>query len=233
MSEDLGLGLAPGDPHYRAFVGPPEDYDLITAMTFGLLTSLGLRQHHRLLDIGCGSLRIGRVLIPYLNAERYVGIEPNRWLIEEGVAKEVGQDSVALKRPTFCEDDSTRPLRGGEPIDFAVAQSIFSHCGMDLLDHWLGEVAAVLGPSGALVATFLIGESDPEESGWIYPSCVQFRPETMEAQAARHGFSFQILDWRHPRQTWGLFARPGFDVSWLNGRPLGWNTWLEHTLKAG
>jgi len=40
--ENLGLGLKPGDPHYRAYVGPPEDYDLIAAMTFNLLTTLGL-----------------------------------------------------------------------------------------------------------------------------------------------------------------------------------------------
>ena len=65
--EDLGLGLRPGDPQYRAYVGPPEDYDLIAAMVFNLLTTLGLRQHHSVLDIGCGSLRIGRLLIPYLN----------------------------------------------------------------------------------------------------------------------------------------------------------------------
>ena len=65
--QDLGIGLVPGDPHYRAFVGPPEDYDLVSAMSFGLLTALGLRQHHALLDIGCGSMRVGRLLIPYLN----------------------------------------------------------------------------------------------------------------------------------------------------------------------
>ena len=43
--EDLGLGLKPGDAQYRAYVGPPEDYDLVAAMTFNLLTTLGLRQH--------------------------------------------------------------------------------------------------------------------------------------------------------------------------------------------
>ncbi|MBK5117071.1 MAG: hypothetical protein JJE23_09160 [Thermoleophilia bacterium] len=48
----------------RGYVGPPEYFDLITAMSFGLLTVLGLRERHRLLDIGCGSLRVGRVLIP-------------------------------------------------------------------------------------------------------------------------------------------------------------------------
>ena len=80
--EDLGAGLKPGDPHYRAYVGPPEDYDLIAAMTFNLLTTLGLRQHHSLLDVGCGSLRIGRLLIPYLNRKKYFGLEPHQWLVE-------------------------------------------------------------------------------------------------------------------------------------------------------
>lgn len=54
----LGKGKKPGDHHYRAYVGPPQDYDFIAAMTFNLATTVGLRQHHRLLDIGCGSLRL-------------------------------------------------------------------------------------------------------------------------------------------------------------------------------
>ena len=32
---------------YRAYVGPLGDYGLFSAMVFSLLTSLGLRQHHR------------------------------------------------------------------------------------------------------------------------------------------------------------------------------------------
>ena len=69
----LGLDLNAGDEHYRAYVGPPADYDLVSAMVFNLLTSMGLRQHHRVLDIGCGSLRVGRLLIPYLNPKNYFG----------------------------------------------------------------------------------------------------------------------------------------------------------------
>ncbi len=99
--ESLGVGLKPGDAHYRAYVGPPEDYDLIAAMTFNLLTTLGLRQHHSLLDVGCGSLRIGRLLIPYLNRGKYFGIEPNEWLVEEGIRRELGEGLVQIKDPTF------------------------------------------------------------------------------------------------------------------------------------
>src|SRR5438046_10385380 len=104
--ENLGLGLKPGDPHYRAYVGPPEDYDLIAAMTFNLLTTLGLRQSHSLLDVGCGSLRIGRLLIPYLNRRKYFGLEPHDWLVEEGINHELGEEEVHIKRPTYVCADS-------------------------------------------------------------------------------------------------------------------------------
>jgi SAM-dependent methyltransferase len=55
------------------------------ATQFRLLTTLGLREHHSLLDFGCGSLRAGRLLIPYLLPGRYYGLEPNRCLIEDGI----------------------------------------------------------------------------------------------------------------------------------------------------
>ena len=108
--ESLGVGLKPGDAHYRAYVGPPEDYDLIAAMAFNLLTTLGLRQHHSLLDVGCGSLRIGRLLIPYLNRGKYFGIEPNEWLVREGIKRELGETLLQIKCPTFFFSDSPETI---------------------------------------------------------------------------------------------------------------------------
>lgn len=230
--EDLGLGLKPGDPHYRAYVGPPEDYDLIAAMTFNLLTTLGLRQHHSLLDIGCGSLRIGRLLIPYLNRGKYFGVEPNEWLVKEGIRRELGQSLVEIKRPTFFFTDSFERIAEAETaFNFAVAQSIFSHCGLDRIRGWLSAISRSLAQDGALVATFLIGEEDSPRTGWIYPECVKYRPATLERAAAEVNLRFEILDWKHPRQTWALFAASKFDSSWLKDRPLTWNTGLERALK--
>jgi SAM-dependent methyltransferase len=230
--EDLGLGLKPGDPHYRAYVGPPEDYDLIAAMTFNLLTTLGLRQHHSLLDIGCGSLRIGRLLIPYLNRGKYFGIEPNEWLVEVGIRRELGETLVQIKRPTFFFSDSPNTIAQEKiAFDFALAQSIFSHCGLDLIKGWLSAISSSLAEDGALVATFLIGEEDSAQTGWIYPDCVNYRPATLERAAKDANLRFEILDWKHPRQTWALFAAPGFDSSWFNEHPLTWNTGLERALR--
>ena len=231
-SEDLGLGLKPGDAHYRAYVGPPEDYDLIAAMTFNLLTTLGLRQHHSLLDIGCGSLRVGRLLIPYLNQGKYFGVEPHEWLVAEGIKCELGETSVEVKRPTFFFSDSPNVvLQAKIPFDFALAQSIFSHCGPDLVKDWLSAVSRSLADNGALVATFLPGQEDPKQMGWVYPECVNYRPATLEKAAAEANLRFEILDWKHPRQTWALFAAPKFDSEWFKNQPLTWNAALDRALR--
>lgn len=228
QAESLGLGLKPGDAHYRAYVGPPQDYDLIAAMSFNLLTTLGLRQHHTLLDIGCGSLRIGRLLIPYLNRGHYFGIEPNAWLVEEGVRREIGEALLQIKRPKFFYSDSPETLiLAKASIDFALAQSIFSHCGLDLTSRWLSGISQLLTPGGALLATFLPSEKDSPVAGWIYPNCVSFRPDTLGRVATEANLSFEVLDWKHPRQTWALLAKPEFDASWFKDKPLSWNARLE------
>jgi hypothetical protein len=218
-----GVGLAPGDDHYRAYVGPPEDYDLVAAMAFNLLTSAGLRQHHRLLDIGCGSLRIGRLLIPFLNKGNYYGIEPNRWLVRDGILNEVGRDQIRLKGPTLCYSDSLDAFEGTARFDYALAQSIFSHCTKGLLKRWLAQLSARLEDDGALFATFCVGQCDFEGEGWVYPGCVTYRPETIAGIATEFGFGFEMLDWRHPRQVWALFYRPNYDRSLTNGGVVAWN----------
>jgi len=231
-SEDLGLGLKPGDPHYRAYVGPPEDYDLIAAMTFNLLTTLGLRQRHSLLDVGCGSLRIGRLLIPYLNQGKYFGVEPHEWLVEAGIKCELGEAIVQIKRPTFLFSDSPQTIAKAKvSFDFALAQSIFSHCGLDLISGWLSAISRSLADNGALVATFLPGDEDLVRTGWVYPDCVNYRQATLEGAAAEANLRFEILDWKHPRQTWALFAAPKFDSEWFKNQPLTWNAALDRALR--
>jgi len=226
-SESLGLEHSPGGPHYRAYVGPPSDYDLIAAMTFNLITTLGLRQHHRVLDIGCGSLRIGRLLIPYLNAGNYVGIEPNAWLIEEGRQRETGDDQIRIKNPEFIISDRPEALGETPRFDFAVAQSIFSHCGLDLIDGWLAASAGCLRPPGALIATAIIADQDFDGRGWIYPQVVSYTRKTLDEVAGRRGLRLEMLDWRHPRQVWLLFAMPEFDSSWILQRGLSWNARMD------
>lgn len=227
----LGLDLQPGDEHYRAFVGPPKDYDLVSAMVFNLLTCLGLRQHNRVLDIGCGSLRVGRLLIPYLNPRNYFGIEPNRWLVEDGIENEIGRDLINIKEPTFSFHASADEFKNSLNVDFAVAQSIFSHCDKDTIKEWLSQVSYHLNDKGALVATFVVGNNDFEGRGWIYPGCVCYKPETLAEMASEFELSFGMLNWAHPRQNWAIFAKKNYDRSLVVDGPISWNRFLAKAMR--
>ena len=224
-NQSLGVGRPAGDSHYRAYVGPPLDYDLIAAMTFNLMTTLGLRQNHVLLDIGCGSLRSGRLFIPYLNVGNYIGIEPHQWLVDEAIQREIGADLIRIKQPRLYFSDSAADLAGsGVTVDFAVAQSVFSHGGPEIISAWLSGIFPYLSPSGALAATFSAGQENFKGTGWTYPGCVEYTCERMAQFAADAGYSFTILDWWHPRQTWCLFHREKYSCSWFKDRPLSWNS---------
>ena len=64
------------------------------ATQFRLLCTLGLRECHTVLDFGCGSLRAGRLLLPYLSPGNHYGLEPNRWLIEDAIERQLGQSII-------------------------------------------------------------------------------------------------------------------------------------------
>jgi SAM-dependent methyltransferase len=226
------LDLKPGDPHYRAYVGPPEDYDLVSAMVFNLLTCAGLRQHHRVLDVGCGSLRVGRLLIPYLNPGNYIGVDPNRWLINDGILNEIGEDLVKIKKPRFSFYPSLAEFKSPLNLDYAVAQSIFSHCSKKLIKNWLVQISHHLSEQGALFATFLVDSEDFRGDGWVYPNCVKYLPTTIETLACESGLNFEMIDWKHPRQVWAVFSKPGYDKSLIGNGQIAWNRFVSNTTES-
>ncbi len=204
-------GLPPGAEHYTAYVGPPAEYDIMGATQFSLLLTLGLRAHHRLLDFGCGSLRAGRLLIPYLDRGNYHGLDPNGWLIEDALAHQLGGDICAVKWPHFHGFDDFRAERCGRDFDFILAQSIFSHAGLDLAAEALAGFKAALAERGLIVLTFIhsdrTGGIEQHAPGWTYPACVSYAPETLQRLFAEAGLFGRAIPWFHPRQSWYVAAR--------------------------
>jgi len=194
---------------YSAYVGPPEQYDFMGATQFRLACALGLREDHHLLDFGCGSLRAGRLFISYLLADRYCGVEPNTWLVEQAIAGELGgEDLIRIKRPRFDNNDQFRAGMFGTTFDFIVAQSVFSHCGADLIASALNNFRAVLKRDGVIMATFVPNTKQAEYTGngWIYPGCVAYSDETIQRFADNARLACTKVPWFHPRQDWYLLA---------------------------
>lgn len=212
---------------YRAWVGPQDQYDLVSAMVFNLLTSLGLRQHHRVVDIGCGSLRVGRLLIPYLNPGNYFGVDPSDWLIKEGVKHEIGEDFLKLKKPTLIVDNTLKNYTEKIDADYMFAQSVFSHCGLNLIDRWLDDVKFHLSESGIFLATFHVESVDYDKSGWVYPGSVGYKIETIQELASKKGLHFQMINWSHPRQNWCILWKDNTDTSLFQIGPVSWNQYME------
>lgn len=204
----FGLGLKAGENHHRAYVGPPNDYDLIAALTVGLLFASGLREIHKLLDMGCGSLRSGRLLIPYLRPGNYYGIEPNRWLVEAGIEQELGHNIIELKQPSFSHVSDFSAESFGVQFDFTLAQSIFSHTYPDLTVAGLSGIARALAPDGVLLATFVEGAPLERESGWLYPGIVPYHWEEISRMTMEAGLVAKLVRWPHPRQSWFVAGLP-------------------------
>lgn len=211
-------------PSHRAHVGQPQRYDVGGASQFALLFLLGLRAHHRLLDFGCGSLRLGRLVIPYLDAGGYFGIEPEADLVEAGFREELGLDARKLKRPSFRHDDSFRADLFDTTFDVIVAQSVFSHMGPGPMRTTLESFSRCLEPGGLVVANWLLGPPDPQpgarELTWVYPDCVPYMPQEIARMASEAGLVTAACPWPHPGLNWFLMARKEADLpdrAFLNG----------------
>jgi len=195
---------------YRSYVGPPDNYDMAAAMQFSLLTFLGLRDDHYLLDVGCGSLRAGRLLIPYLQSGRYFGIEPEQWLIEEGIKNELGRDQIQIKGPAFSNDPDFTLTCFNRRFDFILAHSVFSHTSQTQMRRCLSEANRAMQFSAVFAATYYVGESNYAGEEWVYPGRSSFRPDLLDSLAAEEGLVCKHLQWPHPHgQSWVAFAAAG------------------------
>jgi SAM-dependent methyltransferase len=203
------------------------NYDLIGAMQFNLLTALGLREYHKFLDICCGSLRAGRLFMTYLNRGNYCAIEPEKYLVDDGVNYEIGSCLVHIKEPRF-EYSYDFPIASfEEQFDFMVAHSIFTHASQEQILLCLKNAEQNLTPSakdtrgGLLAATFIMGEKDYEGKEWLYPgkteiAFAEYTEECISRLARESNLAYKKADWHHPHgQQWIIFGRSG-DIEKLN-----------------
>ena len=205
-----GLGLPAGARHYRAYVGVPERYDELAAMQFRVLTDLGLREHHKVLEVGCGSLRFGRLLLPYLLPDRYVGVEPEQWLVQDGIRHELGETIIQVKKPQFCFDAECDFAHFGRAFDYIMIQSVVTHAPFDWVERCAHRLSAVVAaPDGVVVGTYSEGPADYRGGEWAYPECISYRQETLQELFLSVGLTWRTLDqYPHPAGvTWFLLRR--------------------------
>ena len=154
----------------HALVGPAELWAMKRAFQIAFLKSRGLRPSHRLLDIGCGTLRGGVPLIDYLDAGHYAGCDVRPEALAEGRA-ELAEAGLAHKSPALvCGEDFAATAAAldaaGAPgrFDYLWAYSVLIHMPDAVLADCLRFAAGRLAAGGAFYANVNLGER--ENGGW-------------------------------------------------------------------
>jgi SAM-dependent methyltransferase len=147
---------------HRAAIGGL--WEEIGQLQLEFLQSNGLRPEHKLLDIGCGSLRGGVKFVRYLDPGNYFGTDINQALLTAGYDIEIANEGLTHKLPR------SNLVQGSEfdfswsqgLFNFVLAQSVFTHLPLNFVRVCLERLHNVVAPGALFFATFFeIPESHP------------------------------------------------------------------------
>ena len=170
-------------------------------LQFKFLIEHGLLPEHTLLDIACGSLRLGCRIIPYLNPGNYLGIDINEDLIEHGRTVELGHTLCAIKRPEFVVSGLFEFEKFSKKPDIAIAQSLFTHLIESDIARCLENLFAHRKDNTVLYATFFEVDEPAANPAQSHPhQGFRYTRGEMERIGGRAGWKMDYVgDWSHPR----------------------------------
>jgi hypothetical protein len=138
------------------------------------LISQGLLPHHKFVDYGCGSLRLGKVLIPYLDKSNYIGIDMTDAFYSEG-KKHINNDILKLKQPVLSVINKNSLYEIKKlGIDYLMSAAVLYHIPYNELGDYFSNILSILKPTGKAFIDFTDGEKIKKNAwaNWIYPSTV-------------------------------------------------------------
>lgn len=141
----------------HALVGRPHVWKMKRDFQIEFLKSVGLEPEHYLLDIGCGTLRVGIPIIEYLNEGHYFGTEVRAEVLKEA-PKELREAGLEPKEPRLILSENVSLLNLEMEFPFAWAYSVLIHLSDDILSDVLCFVRKHLGENGRFFANLNIGE---------------------------------------------------------------------------
>ncbi|MFI0355318.1 class I SAM-dependent methyltransferase [Actinomadura sp. 9N407] len=160
-------------------------------MQFDYLAGHGLRPTDRLLEIGCGNLRAGRLFIDYLEPGNYYGVDisPDILLAAHDTLGRYGlQDR--LPHLTLVRDLGLEFLPAGL-FDVVHAHSVFSHSPLPVIRECFENIGRVMAPGGFFDFTFDRTEGKEHH---VLREDFYYRTETLLALADEYGLKGEFMD---------------------------------------
>jgi hypothetical protein len=183
---------------HRGYVG--RGWDSMGPLQFRFLRERGLRPEDVLCDIGCGSLRAGCHLIPYLDRGQYLGLDAVRELVAAGIERELDPVVLAAKAPEFVISERFEFERFSRVATVALAVSLFTHLTRDDIVSCLTRLARWTGGACTCFATFFESSRPARNYRASHPHLgFHYTRREMAELGARSGWSSEYLG------EWGDF----------------------------
>jgi SAM-dependent methyltransferase len=170
-------------------------WDEIGQLQFKFLVDQGLQPGHRLLDVGCGSLRGGVHFARYLDSGNYFGVDIDQALLDAG-RLELERYHLIAKKVTLAQTDSFDFQSLQQKFDYALAQSVFTHLPLNSIIRCVLNMEPVLVRGGRFYATFF---ENPKGKFHLAPSSHPFSSSKWDGityfdQDPYH-YSFETFEW--------------------------------------
>jgi len=181
------------------------------------LSDIEFPEHARVLEVGCGTGPVCRVLASVPNVAEVVGVDPSSYLLDR--ARELSADATQI---TYQEADGKSLPFEDETFDVAILHTILTHVPEP--EKVLSEAKRILRSRGWMgvcdgdfsTATLSIGELDPLEvcakafvDGFVNDRWIVRRMSNLIQEAG-----FEVA----PQRSYGLVETldPGLTLSWID-----------------
>ena len=128
-------------------------WDSVGRLQMRFLLDHGVQPHHRVLDVACGSFRLGRHLLPYLAPGRYTGVDGDFELLAAGVDHVIAD--LMDREPMLVYARLPRPL--------PTADIVWMHALLDHMEPEAGRATlrhAMDAAPTVFATVFLVDEPD-------------------------------------------------------------------------
>lgn len=188
----------------HGFLGVPE-YSFEESGRNQLITLLeeGITPDSKVLEIGCGVLRVGYWLIHFLNKDSYYGIEPAKNRVELGKEYLLYSEILESKKPHFDYNSVFDTSVFNTKFDFFLAGSIWTHCSKESIKVMLDGFVNNTNESAVFLTSYLPARSkknDYQGNNWVGTShksdvsgCIKHSRKWIQFECEKRGLVLEKL----------------------------------------
>ena len=181
------------------------EWDTSSEIQFRIVTQvMKVKKKHTFLDIGCGGLRLGHLLIPILNDNKYFGIDTFLPYLNFG-KKLLKKDKIFKKHKLYHSEKLDFDYFKIK-FDFAFAHSVLGHLSKDQVIKLFNNLKKNMKKNGYFYATINFGWWSQQNIGFLYEGITPmnhpvYKDINVYKKISKElNLTFEEVDFKHPSQ---------------------------------